>query len=152
MSSNFVPLGLEVIDNGRLVEQANKLIREVEGFYDRNPSMEKGTKLVIEVVFEPEIHEETQEFALNHSFVAYANFPKRRSRVRRAKRGQDGTYLVNASPHMQDPERSQMHIGEAIDAAEAAAQDAGDPDETETRAGVVNFARKAANGPGERES
>lgn len=112
MNSELVDLDITTMCAGSVIEEANKAIREVLGHCERHIAIKKPRSVLVEIHFEPDIHEETQEFAVNITHCSVAKLPKTYGKSdRAAKRGD--TYKVVSSNHMMPLEAKQMSLAEA---------------------------------------
>lgn len=112
MSRELKPLDITTIAMGGLVEAANAALAEALGHCQRNPGMAKARKVQIEIVFEHEYHEETDEFSVDISHFVKAVLPNMPGKPDRAKRQPDGTFVVAGSPHIATLESRQMNVFE----------------------------------------
>lgn len=119
MAPGLVEMDISTMCLGSVLEEANKAIREAIGHCERHPGIKKPRSVKIEIHFEPDIHEDTGEFALNITHCSVPVCPKTWGKGDRAAK-RDGQYQVIGNPQFAPLEANQISLAEHMAKIEAA--------------------------------
>jgi hypothetical protein len=109
MDDVLLPLGIDIIDQGRLIEQVNEeILRACKDVLSR-PNLDKNRKVTVTTEIKPDLDQESGQNWPTINWGVSTTLPAISRKGLRAL-VRNGEVLLNTSPHFNDPEKAQMSL------------------------------------------